>query len=380
MRIERYLANDTKTAMALVRAELGPDAMILANRRVDGRVELTAAVDIEEVVDATATSPARATRTGSTAARESATNELQLKALERELGRLRDILENELGDRSWQDSAGMSAPAASLRHRLLRLGLSRSLAGELMDVLPSVRKLEQSWQLALQTLTQKVLTVTDTTPTPDTVTALFGSTGVGKTSSIAKLAGRDVQRFGVGSVGLITLDSYRIGAQEQLASFADALGVPLMTAHDQHSLSLALRELRGRRIYIDTAGMGQQDERLLGQLELVRSQRIKLQPLLVLSASAQPSQSRAIAARFGGAQVSGAIITKVDEAVSLGGVLDVLVRGRLPLHSVSDGQVVPDDLHTVGPEWLVQRAVKLMRGSEQQRQERQEARARNQRA
>ena len=381
MRIERYLANDSKTAMALVRAELGADAMILANRRVDGRVELTAAVDIDDVAHARARALARVDlgkkRNGSALAREPAANELPLKALERELGRLRGILEPEFGDRSWRDAAGMSAPAVGLRQRLLRLGLSRSLAGELMEVLPPIAALEPSWQLALRALSQRLPSVGGARAARATVTALFGSTGVGKTSSIAKLAGRDVQRLGAQAVGLITLDGCRLGAREQLASVADALGVPLRPAHDRHTLSLALRELRGRRIYVDTAGMGQQDERLLGQLDLVQSQRIELCSLLVLSASAQPAQSRAIVSRFRGRQVSGAIITKVDEALSLGGVIDVLVRGALPLHSVSDGQAVPDDLHAVGSEWLLRRAVELMRDTQRQRQE---ARARRRQA
>ena len=361
MKIERYFANDTKTAMARVRAELGAEAMILANRRVAGRVELTAAVDIDDAVDARA--GARADpgkkRRGRAAARESAANELSLKALERELCRLRNILEHELGDRSWQDAAGLPAPAAALRQRLLRLGLSRSLADELLDVLPPIRQLEPSWRLARRALCQRLRIAGDTGA--DTVTALFGGTGVGKTSSIAKLAGRDVQRSGARAVGLITLDG-RLGAREQLASFADALGVPLRSARDGATLSRALRKLRGRRIYVDTAAMGPRDEGLLGQWELLQSQRVKLQSLLVLSASAQPSQSRLIASRFKGRQVSGAIITKVDEALSLGGVMDVLARGALPLHSVSDGQAVPADLHAVDPEWLVRRSLELMRG------------------
>lgn len=368
MKIERYCAHDAKTAMALVRAELGAEAMILANRRVAGRVELTAAVDIDDAVAERSGPRPRAEfgkpRNARALAREPAANELPLKALERELGRLRNLLEHELGGRFWQDAAGLPGPAAALRQRLLRLGLSRSLVGELIDVLPPIRQLEPSWRLALRVLSRRLRVVSDAGAAPDTVTALFGSTGVGKTSSIAKLAGRDARRLGARAVGLITLDGDRLGAREQLAGFAAALGVPLRPARDRHTLSRALRELRGRRIYIDTAGVGPQDERLLGQLELVQSQRVKLQSLLVLSASAQPAQSRLIASRFRGRQVSGAIITKVDETLSLGGVIDVLARGALPVHSVGDGQAVPGDLRAADPQWLLRQALALARDTQ----------------
>ena len=157
---------------------------------------------------------------------------------------------------------------------------------------------------------------------------------------------------------------YACPASELLVEDGRVAGVPLRPARDRHTLSRALRELRGRRIYIDTAGVGPRDQRLLGQLELVQSQRVKLQSLLVLSASAQPAQSRLIASRFRGRQVSGAIITKVDETLSLGGVIDVLARGALPLHSVGDGQAVPGDLRAVDPQWLLRRALELARDTQ----------------
>lgn len=359
MRIERYIANDTRTAMAQVRAELGPDALILANRKVGGRVELTAAVDVDEAVERAAAPRQEPRRPAS---RDPA-NELQLKALENELQRLRGILEQELGGRGWRDSAGVPAPAAALRQRLLRLGLSRTLSGQIMDRLPAFQRLEQGWELALAALARQLPTLAGDQD-PEAVTALFGSTGVGKTSTIAKMAGRDILRYGVDKVGLITLDSYRIGAQEQLASFADALGLPLHTADDSHSLSLALRELRGRRVYIDTAGMGHQDPRMQRQLDLINAQRRDVTSLLVLSASAQPAQSAAMARLFAPSSLSGAIICKLDEALSLGGVLDVLLRSRLPLHSVTDGQRVPEDLAAADGLALVRRAAALLEPEE----------------
>lgn len=365
MRIERYTAADTKSAMALVRADLGPEAMILANKRVGNRVELTATVDLDDLVDETQLpEPARSEAPSFTASNMPA-NEIQLKALERELTRLRGILETELGDRSWRDSTDAPAPVAALRQRLLRLGLSRSLAGDILDSVPARQHLEAGWSQCLGELAGRIRCASDA-GSRGMVTALFGGTGAGKTSTIAKLAGRDLRRFGVDGVGLISLDNYRIGAHEQLASFADALGIPLLTASDRQGLTAALKELRGRRVFIDTAGMAQSDDQLSAQLEVVSAQRSAIQKLLVLSASAQPSQSRAIADRLGTKALSGAIITKIDEAPSLGGVLDVVVRNSLILHGVGDGQRIPENFRAAEAEFLVRRAVSIAQIAEQQ--------------
>lgn len=361
MRIKRYLASDTKSAMAMVRAELGQDAMILSNRRVDGRIEITAALDLDDLIEAP--SPANPVRGGAIRPPRpeepgQPANEVQLMALQRELTRLREMLESELGRHGFRAAPASGGPVAVLRQRLLRLGLSRTLVGELIDELPRQQSLASSWLAAVQGLSRRIA-VAPPAASRDAIVAVVGSTGVGKTTSIAKLAGLDVRRYGADRVGLITLDSYRIGAREQLACFGRALGLPILSATDAESLSRALQEMRGRRIYIDSAGMGQNDERLRQQLRLLRRQRTPIRTLLVLSASAQPSQLRAIAARFADAEINGVIVTKVDEALSLGGILDVLVSAGLPLHSVSDGQIVPDDLHPADPDWLVEHAVNL---------------------
>lgn len=377
MKIQRYVAQDSKTAMALVRSELGPDAMILANRRMGDQVEVTAGIHIEEYVEQQATEP-RDIAVAATESRLSSpppANEIQLKALERELQQLRGMLESELGERQWRDASDGKAPLVALRQRLLRLGLSRQMSAEVMQSLDQrviEQRLEAGWHQALQTLVKRLSsegqqqTASLGSPVMDSaaVTAVFGTTGVGKTSSVAKLAGKDVQRLGIEHVGLISLDSYRMGAREQLASFADAVGIPLCCASDRLELSLAMRQLQGRRIYIDTTGMGQQDPRLLQQVSLINEIQQPVSKLLVLSAVAQPAQSQAVSALFTGDKsgvcVNGAIITKLDEALSLGGVLDVLMRNSLPLHSCSDGQRIPDDMQLADPAALVERAVALM--------------------
>lgn len=357
MRVERYTARDSRSAMAMVRAELGADALILANRRVHGQVEITAAIDVEQAV-AQAGSAARAPLAQPSSRPTGSTNEIQLKALEKELLRLRSILEQELGSRSWKDSAGARGPDAALRQRLLRMGLSRSLTGTLLDSAPRAAGLEQRWDSVLMALASRLPTAR-WEDTDERVTAVYGGTGVGKTSTLARLAAEDIYRHGPEDVGLITLDSYRIGAQEQLASFAEALRLPMLTASDERSLARALQQLRGRRVYIDTAGMSQHDPRLREQFQLIQRLRKPTRQLLVMAASAQASQCRAIADVFGPGALSGAIISKVDEAQSLGGVLDVVISSGLAVFGFSDGQRIPDDFHAPDSAELVQRAARL---------------------
>ena len=359
MRIERYTARDSRSAMAQVRAELGADALILANRRVAGQIEITAAIDVDSAVARAAPSRATVARANRRPVTPNApSNEIQLKALEKELQRLRGILDKELGSRQWQDSSSARSPQSVVRQRLLRMGLSRTLAGSLLDGLPQAQGLESVWRRSLAALNKR-LEVAQIDQLSGSVTAVYGGTGVGKTSTIMRLAGQDIQRLGPELVGLVTLDNYRIGAQEQLASFADTLGIPLFTAQNRHELSLALRKMQGRRIYIDTAGMSQHDSRLRAQYELVTALSQPVKHVLVLAASAQASQCRALAANFAPRALSGAIISKVDEAQSLGGILDVVIGARLPLIGFSDGQRIPEDFYDPEGAELVRRAALL---------------------
>jgi flagellar biosynthesis protein FlhF len=343
--------------MAQVRAALGADALILANRRRGSQVEITAAADIDTQLDA-------APRHGMPYALEGQDNELQMKALERELNRLRGMLEGELARGNWRDSARRPAPQATVLQRLRRLGLSRGLAGDIVDGLPA-RDLESLWRLALAALAARLPRARPLPPGP-VVVACFGSTGVGKTTTLAKLAAQDVLRLGRDAVGLISLDQQRMGAREQLASFADALSLPVLMAEDPRSLQQALARLRNRpRIYIDTAGLAQHDVRLAAQRALIDQLPCEVHRLLVLSAVSQPSQGRALVERLGPQHFAGAIITKVDESAALGGVLDVLAQGRIPVQFVSEGQRVPEDLRTVDSGELVALAADVMQREQQ---------------
>ena len=188
------------------------------------------------------------------------------------------------------------------------------------------------------------------------VFALIGPTGVGKTTSIAKIAAHHVLRHGPRSLALITADVYRIGAQEQLRAFGRMLGVPVQVAQDREVLQRLLKEHEGcRLVLIDTAGIGQRDDRvgqLTSALEVSQVRRV-----LVMNAAAQSGSLEEVLGAFGARDTAGVLLSKVDEAVGLGACLDALVRHRLPLLGYADGQRVPEDYHAVNFGRLVEMAL-----------------------
>jgi len=184
---------------------------------------------------------------------------------------------------------------------------------------------------------------------------------VGKTTTIAKLAARFALRHGARSLALVSTDSYRIGAQEQLVTYGRLLGVHVQIADDRQALEHALRSLSDRRlVLIDTAGMSQRDMRLAEQFEMLEGAGVPVATYLALSATHQQAVLEETLSAFGRVRLRGAVVTKVDEAASLGGVLGALVEHRLPIAWVCDGQRVPEDLQPARAQNLVNRAVALM--------------------
>jgi len=352
MKIRRFVEKDSRTAMARVREALGTEAMILSNRRVGSDVEVVAALDLDEGGIAAALASSRPEPDAEPG------NELAMQQLQNELVDLRNVLQSQLGRRSWRDSAERPPPLATINQRLARLGLSRALGGAIVDALPARGTLDEQWQRALIALARRLRCV-ETFPPNGTALACLGATGVGKTSVVAKLAGRELLSGGQ-RVALVSMDAWRIGGQEQLEAFATQLDLPFEVATSTSALSKALRRLRGYRVFIDTAGMSQRDARLQEQWDMLRQARQPVECCLVLSAVAQAAQTRELVQSFAPRDMCGAIITKLDEVASLGGVMDALIQGDLPVAMISAGQRVPDDIAAADSRELVARAVSLL--------------------
>ncbi len=266
----------------------------------------------------------------------------------------------------WFEATRRRPGQMRLLRNLLGCHFSPMLARTLVELLPSDYAdaqadewLRQMLMRALAGVNQGVgLTLGEERTLFDAggVFALIGPTGVGKTTSIAKIAAHHVLRHGPRSLALITADVYRIGAQEQLRAFGRMLGVPVQVAQDREVLQRLLKEHEGcRLVLIDTAGIGQRDDRvgqLTSALEVSQVRRV-----LVMNAAAQPGSLEEVLDAFGARDTAGVLLSKVDEAVGLGACLDALVRHRLPLLGYADGQRVPEDYHAVNFGRLVEMAL-----------------------
>ena len=216
---------------------------------------------------------------------------------------------------------------------------------------------ESSW--AAGVLERNLLSGEGEAPLEDSggVFALVGATGVGKTTSTAKLAAAFATRHGAANLGLITLDAYRVAAHEQLRAYGRILGVPVHTAHDRASLDDLLELLSAKKmVLIDTAGMAQRDARTRELLEMLSHRSVNR--LLVVNAAAQGETIEDVLQAYRASTCRGVILSKVDEAVKLGPALDAMIRHKLKVLAVANGQRVPEDWHRLSANALVQQALR----------------------
>lgn len=188
------------------------------------------------------------------------------------------------------------------------------------------------------------------------VHALVGPTGAGKTTTVAKLAVRCLAAHGKGSVSIVTTDTYRIGAVEQLKIYGRVLGVDVHVAASVDALQKRMDEQRNVHLMlVDTMGLSPRDGRIATLVQGFDT--LGIHKHLVLPAAIQTSVQQDVVARFRGDGLASCILTKLDEAAELGGTLDTVLRHALPLSYCSVGQRVPEDLHRVDPVYLAHQAL-----------------------
>ena len=379
MKIKRYVATDLRQALRTVRDAQGPDAVILSSRKVDGGVEVVAAIDYDEAearagVELSPVPPVRprpgvaegrapGARTGhaspdADAGAGAVGGEPLVSALREEVRSIRGLLERQLSGLAWGELGRRQPQRAALIRRLAELEIHPRLVRELVAQVPATTDVETAWRQAMGLLAHWLPVGDGDLLDNGGVVALLGSTGVGKTTTVAKIAARFAMRHGAEQVALLTTDSLRVGAVEQLRTYARLMGMPVRVVGAKEELRSAIEDLAGRRlVLIDTAGMSQRDIRLSEQLALLQGGSPMVRAYLVLSATAQRSALEEVVTAFRGAPLEGCIVTKLDEATGLGGVLSVVVEQQLRVAYVSDGQRVPEDLRPARAHHLLTRAV-----------------------
>jgi len=451
MKIKRFIAKDIRGALRKVSSTLGPDAVILSNNRVEGGIEIVAAVDYDDSLmnstedtivlnnnvqsesknDVAAitkekkqaaqrnreaalddlryarnipkTKPlANKTVTNKLSAMAKIANEVTITAnnikqsdlrqhnevkshsigveayqnnkqhlwteepafmaMQSELKSLKGLLVNQLSDLSWGNEVKYHPLRARLLQRLTSLGLSATFSREITAEINEKHDFEHNWRIALGALAQRIPVGENDIIDKGGVVALVGATGVGKTTTIAKLAARYILKHGPHKVALITTDNNRVAAHEQLRSYARIMGVPIRLAGDIENLRKAFNDLHDKElILIDTAGMSQRDMLLNKQFEMLQGEGLPtINTYLTLATNCQRGVLTETGAKFKDMNLSGCILTKVDESTSMGGALMTAIDNNLPISYICDGQQVPENLHIARSLSIVSRSVSIM--------------------
>ncbi|MDQ1882967.1 flagellar biosynthesis protein FlhF [Aeromonas salmonicida] len=441
MKIKRFFAKDMRTALAEVKETLGPDAVIMSNKKVTGGVEIVAAVDYQSQVPGPKDAPVRRqlndesvnissagrqmTRPVPTPAKEQnehyadtlaallarqqklnpsnpaglnggapmaaagsaprtlaeqgqwgaapepakpkarvatpgrapqpAPREQEMEGMRKEMASIRKLLEHQISGLMWQEVERREPMRALLIKELKKIGFDDAFADQLAGLIPEDMSIHQAMAQLAEVLTAQLKISEDDILRQGGAVALLGPTGVGKTTTIAKLAARFAMKYGADQVALITTDNYRIGAHEQLQTYGRIMGCPVRQVRDAEELANALYQFRHRRlVLIDTAGVGQRDIRLTEQLDtLVKNAKVRIRSYLVMSATSQRRVMQEAVDHFRRIPLSGCILTKLDESLNLGEVINVCIQNALPISYITDGQRVPEDIQVANAAQLV---------------------------
>jgi flagellar biosynthesis protein FlhF len=288
----------------------------------------------------------------------------ELQVLKNEIGSLRHTLEQQLAGLAWKSLRQNQPRRYAVLRALSELGIAPSLARTIAEELPEATSADRARFLPLGFLARRIPVAPTDAILDGGIYALVGPTGVGKTTTIAKLAARFAEIHGTRDIALVAMDHYRIGAQEQLYTYGRLLGVTVHTVTPAQPLAATLERLADRKlVLIDTVGMSPRDPALDTQIAQLAAAHPQLRAFLMLAANAQADDQEEVARRFGAARLAGCIISKIDETMRIGGALSVAIQQRLPIAYFTDGQRVPEDLQIARADQLVIRAMQLARQS-----------------
>lgn len=357
----KFVAPSSREALRLVREQLGPDAIVLSNRVIADGIEVFATSESSavrtkaaEIQGAPPNSPLSISAPSVIHAPVGPVSASDEGSVLRELHSMRGMIEEQLAGLAWNEKQKRDPVRGHLLRTLLGAGFSAWLAKDALKHLPEGQSHAAGMDFVKAELARRLplLESEDALMDEGGVFALMGPTGVGKTTTTAKLAARCVMRFGADKLALVTTDSYRIGAYEQLRIYGQILGVPVYAVKNPGDLEHVLKDLHDKHmVLIDTVGMSQRDRAVSEQVAMLCGASRPVKRLLLLNASSHGDTLNEVveAYRHGGQkgsinELAGCIFTKVDEATHPGALIDMAIRHQLPVHYVSGGQRVPENL------------------------------------
>lgn len=416
MKVKRFFAATMQEALRMVREEMGADAVILSNQKVGGGVEIVTALDYDEQlamsqVDKASTQnsapsptqigrmqaerhvrlqeemerarekisdvrnrrtsevpsqPDTPQRDAGSSANSASSSELE--SMREELHHLKELLNQQLKSSSEARrdiETAASIVKSNIEDRLGRMGIEKSLIDALLPGIKEGADISLAWNRVLAELSHVLAVEDDELIDRGGIYALVGQTGAGKTTTIGKMAARYVLQHGPESIALITTDRYRIAAHEQLMVFGRILNIPVRIVDEQNSLDDVIESLHDKKlILIDTAGLNHQDPDWAEQLHEIRDSKFSIRSYLVLSAITQTQIMKSTYHYYKMVGLAGCLVTKLDEAVSLGEVISFLYLSGLSVAYVTDGQKIPDDIHLAKAHSIVSRGVSLFKEQE----------------
>jgi flagellar biosynthesis protein FlhF len=344
MQLRKYRAKTIKEAISRVRGVLGPDAMIVSTQRLKGNNE-------KEVFEVAVVPSAE---------RTSSKDVNHFREVKSELMSIKEMISLLNHSGGLIERLMMSPDALNLYARLIRNGVREDYARIFLERAGAFREdvLNHIDQLKERTIREikKVIKIEDPFARPDTeqvIAAFIGTTGVGKTTTVAKLGARLMLRARK-KVGFISIDKYRVGAMEQLKTYATILGIPCYPAFNKKDLLFALKRMEGRDVVLmDTAGHSQYDRLRIEELKKIISADLDISSHLLLSVPTTESEMNKTAINFGPVRYQSYVFTKIDEAQKCGSILNQIMKLDLPISYITTGQSVPEDIERANKEKIL---------------------------
>lgn len=383
MNIKRFFAPDTRQAMQQVRKTLGADAVIISNRQTDDGVEIIAAleIDAERLANTASKIAPRPKKKPSPKAPEAAPDQVTVTPMETnpeenkdgtiermnsEINRLRDLLENQITSMNVGQWTKNSPIRIKLYNQLTKVGLEPSIVTNLLGHVDDADDLPTASRKVMGMLTQQIRSTEETIISEGGVVILVGPSGSGKTTTLAKLAAQFIMENSTRDVVFISADNSRVGAHEQLLAYGRLFGIPVLRAREDSELEEIIAATADKRlVLVDRGSLTAQQ---MKHPELIPTMGITSLPLkhyLVLPATLQLNVMGRLLNTFSRANIQGCILSKVDEANSLGDVLTAFVRSQFPLTYLTDGQRVTAHLHPAHAKDLIARALQLVKDQEE---------------